>query len=139
MSELFYNVSMKRGEIMNERLKLLRKELGLTQTQFGERIGVKGNTITTYETGVRVPPDSIVHSICREFYVNENWLRTGEGSMFLKLSDNADLIYIFTEIEYSDDQFIKDFITVYWRLPDDQKAGIKALIHGLLDQQKSED
>lgn len=68
---------------MRERIKELRKTLKLNQTQFGSRIGVKGNTITNYETGLRNPSEAIIFSICREFNVNELWLRSGEGEMFI--------------------------------------------------------
>ncbi len=67
---------------MNERIKKLRKSLGLTQLEFGEQVGVKANTIGNYEIGLRTPSDAVIRAICREFNVNENWLRTGEGEMF---------------------------------------------------------
>lgn len=71
---------------MNTRIKDLRKHLGLTQSEFGEKIGLKGNTITNYENNLRTPSDAVIYSICREFNVSERWLRTGEGEMFLELS-----------------------------------------------------
>lgn len=67
---------------MNTRIKLLRKYLNLTQLEFGQRISVKPNTVTNYETGLRTPSNAVITSICREFGVNEIWLRTGEGEMF---------------------------------------------------------
>lgn len=67
---------------MNERIKAIRKQKKLTQSEFGAIIGVKGNTITNYESGKRAPSDAVIFSICREFNVNERWLRTGEGEMF---------------------------------------------------------
>lgn len=71
---------------MNYRIREIRKDNNLTQTEFGERIGVKGNTITGYENGTRIPSDAIILSICREFNVNEDWLRTGQGEKYLRLS-----------------------------------------------------
>lgn len=71
---------------MNTRIKDLRKHLGLSQSEFGEKIGLKGNTITNYENNLRTPSDAVIYSICREFNVSERWLRTGEGEMFLELS-----------------------------------------------------
>ena len=67
---------------MNERIKDLRKSLGLTQLEFGEQVGVKANTIGNYEIGLRTPSDAVIRAICREFNVNEDWLRTGDGEMF---------------------------------------------------------
>lgn len=74
---------------MNQRLRELRKALNLNQTEFGNRIGVKQSTITGYETGNRVPLDSVIVSICREFNVNEDWLRSGKGEMFLPVEDEV--------------------------------------------------
>ena len=74
---------------MKERIKQLRKTLGLTQNEFGTKLGLAANTVTNYETGRRIPSNTVIFSICREFSVNEVWLRTGEGgkeNMFLKLN-----------------------------------------------------
>jgi len=70
---------------LGERIKQLRKALGLTQKEFGERIGVKPNTIGTYEIGRNEPIDAVASLICREFGVNENWFYTGVGEMFIQL------------------------------------------------------
>ncbi len=72
---------------MGERIKQLRKALGLTQKEFGERIGVKPNTIGTYEIGRNEPIDAVVSLICREFNVNEDWLRYGTEPMDLNAGD----------------------------------------------------
>lgn len=76
---------------MNERIKRLRKVLELTQQEFAERIGVKRNTIATYEIGRNQPIDAVITLICREFNVNEAWLRTGEGNMFANISRNDEI------------------------------------------------
>jgi len=67
---------------VKNRLKELRKALGLTQTEFAERIGSVQNTITGYESGRRNPSNPVIASICKEFSVNEEWLRFGNGEMF---------------------------------------------------------
>ena len=69
---------------MNERIKEIRRIVGLTQQEFASRIGVKRNTVATYEMGRSAPSDSAVALICREFNVNEHWLRTGEGEKFIQ-------------------------------------------------------
>ena len=56
---------------MNERIKQLRKALKLTQNEFGERIGLKGNTITNYESGARSVSDAIIRSICNTYKCDE--------------------------------------------------------------------
>lgn len=74
--------------VLGERLKQLRKELGLTQSAFAERIGSVQNTVTGYESGRRNPSAPVVSLICREFSVNERWLRTGEGEMFAQTTND---------------------------------------------------
>lgn len=74
---------------MNERIKKLRKALDLTQQEFASRIGSVQNTITGYETGRRIPSNQVVSLICKTFSVNEEWLRTGKGEMFVPKASNA--------------------------------------------------
>lgn len=69
--------------MIGERIKTLRKALGLSQTDFAARIGTVQNTITGYETGRREPSNQVLTLICREFRVSVDWLRTGEGEMFI--------------------------------------------------------
>ena len=71
---------------MNERIASLRKEMGLTQKQFGERIGVQRGTVANYERGRNIPNETVLLMICREFGVRREWLETGEGEKFEKNS-----------------------------------------------------
>ena len=68
--------------MIGERVRKLRKTLDLTQREFGERINLKSNSVALIEGG-RNTSDQTIASICREFNVNETWLRTGEGEMFI--------------------------------------------------------
>ena len=68
--------------MIGERIKQLRKALGLTQTRFGEIIGLKQNSVALIEAG-RETSDQTIFAICREFRVSEAWLRNGEGEMFI--------------------------------------------------------
>lgn len=92
---------------MKDRIKQIRKELKLTQAEFGEKIGVKGNTVTGYESGIRSPSDAIVVSICREFGVNEVWLRTGEGDPFQEESREEQILRAATQTVRSSNEFRK--------------------------------
>lgn len=67
---------------MKDRIKQIRKRLDLTQQEFADKIGIKQNTVATYEMGRTTPSDRAIFSICQTFNVNETWLRTGEGEMF---------------------------------------------------------
>ena len=76
---------------MKNRIKQIRKHFNLNQEDFGKRIGAKQSTVTAYECGNRVPMDVTITSICREFGVNEEWLRTGKGEMFLPKSRGQEI------------------------------------------------
>lgn len=96
---------------MNERIKQLRKELGLTLEKFGERIGLRKSSLSQIENGVHGVTEQLIKSICREFNVNENWLRTGEGEMFVqKTLDDEIASFIQTIQLEKDDSFKKKFI-----------------------------
>lgn len=73
---------MKGGEKVKERIRKIRRYLDLTQQEFADRLGIKRGAIANYELGRNEPVDSVVSLICREYGVNEEWLRTGTGEMF---------------------------------------------------------
>lgn len=78
---------------MNERLKELRKVLGFkNQQSFADALNIKRGTIANYEIGRNEPIDAVITLICNKFHVNETWLRTGEGEMFLQLSRKDKLL-----------------------------------------------
>lgn len=83
---------------MKERIKALRKTLGLTQQELADRIGIKRNTISQYEIGRNEPIDAVISLICREFNVNETWLRTGDGEMFNPISRDLEIAAFIGEI-----------------------------------------
>lgn len=77
---------------MNDRIKILRKNLDLTQQEFANTLGLKRNSVASYEIGRSIPMEAVIISICREFNVSETWLRTGNGEMFNKM-DAEDIVY----------------------------------------------
>lgn len=83
---------------MHERLKEIRKALGLTQKEFAARIGIKQNTIAQYEIGRNEPIDAVVSLICREYGVDEVWLRTGVGEMFRPRTREDDIAAFFGQV-----------------------------------------
>lgn len=97
---------------MKDRIKEVRKHFNLTQIDFGQRIGVKGNTVTGYETGLRTPSDAVILSICREFNVNEKWLRTGEGEMFLPVPEEDEVASYVAELLEPDNPFAELIVQI---------------------------
>ena len=76
---------------MNKRICDVRKSQNLNQQDFADKLGLTKNFISLLETGSREPSDRTIKDICREFSVNEKWLRTGEGEMFIQLSRDAQI------------------------------------------------
>lgn len=116
---------------MKDRIRQLRKEVGLNQTDFGNRIGVKQTTIAGYETGAKNPMEAVVTSICREFNVNEDWLRTGEGEMFQQLTEKEKLMkYTALLLKDTDSAVvsaIQALIVTYEQLDDTSKAVLEKI------------
>ena len=83
---------------MNERIKNIRKNLKLSQTEFGARIGVKQTTVASWELGNRDPQDVVIKAICDTYNVSENWLRTGEGDMFVQISHKEKTVRFMADV-----------------------------------------
>ena len=126
---MFFVVLKKLGE----RIRLLRKELNLTQEEFGEKIGVKGNTVTGYERGSRSPSDSIINYICLIFNVNQTWLRTGEGDMFLEGYDFGDALSNLWA-KYDCNNIEMDFLKSYFSLKKSDRNAFCKILHKMFPQ-----
>lgn len=92
---------------INERIKEVRTHVGLTQQEFADKIKVKRNTVATYEMGRSNPSDSALSLICKEFDVNEGWLRNGIGEMFIKKTKDEQIASFLGDIEKTDDNDFK--------------------------------
>lgn len=106
---------------MKDRIRQLRKDLGLNQTEFGDRIGVKQGSIASYENGSRTPIDAVITSICREFSVNEDWLRTGTGDMYVELSKDQELADFAARLyKEGENSFKRRLVSVLSNLSEDE-------------------
>lgn len=98
---------------MNERLIKLRKSLHITQQEFANRLNVSRSTIATYEVGKSNPSDAAVTLICREFNVNEDWLRNGIGEMFLPTNRYTEIARLTQQLlNEEEDSFKNRFISM---------------------------
>ena len=119
---------------MEKRIKEARQALGLTQAQFGARIGIKGNTVTGYEKGLRTPSEAMITSICREFGISERWLRTGEGEMQPPISEDEELSRFFGQVTFEESgSFRRKLLRALSRLNDDEWAVLEKLARELKD------
>ncbi len=122
---------------MKERIKVVRKALGLSQTDFGSKIGVKQGTVAAYESGARIPLDSVIVSICREFNVSERWLRTGEGEMFVQLSREEEITKLAMEVlRDPGSEFQRQLLTTMARLEPAQWKLMEQMLDQLLQQRQ---
>ena len=103
---------------MKDRIKKLRKALGLTQQEFSERIGIKRNTVAQYEMGRNPPTATVIELICREFRVNETWLRTGEGEMFASMSREQEIAEFFADLFSDNDSAKIAIVRALARIPE---------------------
>lgn len=116
---------------MNERIKELRDALGITLEEFGSRLGVTRTAISRLERGNRGVTDQMAISICREFGVNEQWLRTGEGEMFEQTRASV-LDRLSTEYDLSREQ--RSVIEAFLDLDPQERDVILKYVHNVFDR-----
>ena len=122
---------------MDERIKQLRKALGLTQQKFADGMRVKQNTIPQYESGRNVPLDAVITLICRTYGVSEEWLRSGKGEMFKPKSRNEELYEFLHKVENSEPGSIQaQLLTVMARLTDEQWEVLAQVAHEFVEETK---
>lgn len=122
---------------MNERLKKLRKTLDLTQQAFADRIGIARGNVGAYEVGKNAPSDAVISLICREFNVNEHWLRDGTGEMFIEQTQDEQIAaFVGDLLKGEDDSFKRRLISGLAALDDN---GWKVLEDFLDSIQKKRD
>lgn len=120
---------------MKNRIKKIRKDAGLTQEKFAERLGLKRQTIATYETGRGEPMDTVIFSMCREFSINEDWLRTGIGEMKKSLTKNQEIGAFANEVmELPDEAFKKRFVDALKKLDEKDWENLEKIASKLLKE-----
>lgn len=132
-------ITLQGGDLTEQRLKELRKALHLTQQDFAFRLGISRNNIATYEIGKSRPGDAVISLICREFGVNETWLRTGEGEMFAPVDPENQLMeWAGRVLADSSDSFRARFVRMMMRLTDKEWAVLEEKARQLLDEEKDD-
>lgn len=119
---------------IGERIHFLRKEvLKLTLEEFGERLGVKKNTLSTIENDKGNVTEQMRRSICREFSINEQWLLTGEGSIFPEKTKSAEIAEFVNTLSVNDDNFKMKLIVALARMTPDEWELLEKMIRRLAD------
>jgi transcriptional regulator with XRE-family HTH domain len=138
----FFDILVAGGVKMNERLKLLRKELKYNQDLLGTRLGVTKTAISKMELGTYNITDSMVKLICKEFNVNEDWLRTGQGEMFRTIPEEDEVAAYVSELLEDDGSnpifaIIKEVMHTYNQLDDKSQGVLNDYAHKLLSNLKN--
>ena len=122
---------------IKDRIKLARTTLGKTQAEFAQAINRTQSLFARYENGTNNINDRTIADICREFNVNEQWLRAGEGPMFRE-QDNLDnmLTADVAKLDRSSDEFTKKLIHNYLSLPQEARDEVKKFILKLAQEDK---
>ena len=124
---------------MGERVKELRKVLGLSGEKFGEKIGVTRSAISDIERGRNGLSEQNILAICREFNVNEEWLSTGTGEMFKDMSLDEEIINFIGEIQWdASNTFKKKFISAIAKLNDDEWKVLEKIISVCANEKERE-
>lgn len=121
-------------ETINDRVKILRKELGLTLDKFGEHLGVKKSTLSNIENNRYGVTDQMIKSICREFNVDYIWLTTGEGEMF-KDSDDTFLEQI-DRIMAGESEFAKSVFKGFAKLNTEEWELLEKIIKNIASEKE---
>lgn len=123
---------------MNERIKAVRLALGISQEEFGKRLGVTRGAITNIELNKVDPKPLFVDLICREFNVNEDWLKNGAEPMFLQRSRNEELSAFFGDLLNGEPDFKHRLISVMSRLSVDQWQMLADMANMLVEEMQKE-
>lgn len=120
---------------MNERIKKIRKYFDLTQQEFADRLHIKRGAIANYEIGRNVPIDAVISLICKEFAVNEVWLRTGEGgdeNMLTKTSEDDRYSINLGKLGKTENNLVKNMINTLAETSPEGLEYIEAFMKGCL-------
>lgn len=121
---------------MGNRIRELRKILGLNQDELGKKIGITNTAVSKLEKGERNITEQVVLSICREFNVNEEWLRNGNGEMFTPHDIDEDLAFAFGQISAVKNDELKKALLLLTELTDEQIIYIANMVKALKDDNK---
>lgn len=105
---------------MNERVREARNALGLSQTEFGARIGVSIDVIKNIENNRTNPSNLLLNHMCEIHHVNREWLETGEGEMFAPTAEQAETAKLIESI--SDSPAMRSLLATWAQLSDENKA-----------------
>ncbi|RHO56610.1 XRE family transcriptional regulator [Ruminococcaceae bacterium AM07-15] len=124
---------------INSRIAQCLEASGLTNTAFAKKLNVSQSFISRLASGTTNPSDRTIMDICREFHVDEHWLRTGEGEMFRPRSRSEELAAFFGDLLADTPDFRHSLITVLSRMSPEEWAILEKKAWELVDEMKKTD
>lgn len=124
---------------INERIAAVIQHSGLSKTAFSRRVGLSQPFVSQLASGTAAPSDRTIVDICREFGVNERWLRTGEGEMLMHLSREEEIMrFAATVVRDPSSEFQRRFVSVLARLTPEQWQLMEEMARKLLQEQAAD-
>ena len=124
---------------MGERIRELRKSLKMTQQEFADRLNIQRGSIASYETGRISPSNATISLICKELNVSEDWLRNGEGDMYIPITRDEEIASFIGSVQADvDDTFKKRFISALAKLSTEEWKAIEHLIENMISEREKE-
>lgn len=105
---------------LSQRIRKVIDTIGIKKTVFAEKLNISQAFVSQMCSGTSQPSDRTIADICRTFDVNEDWLRTGEGEMFVQKTRDEQLSTFFGDVLSSEPDFRRRFISVLSRLNEDE-------------------
>ena len=122
---------------ISDRVRELRIAKNLTQQEFADKLKIKRSTISNYDIGRSEPSESAISLICREFNVSEEWLRTGEGEMFVPITRDEEIATFIGSIQADvDDTFKKRLISVLAKLDENEWDLLEKIAEDIVNSKK---
>ena len=126
-------------ETISDRISMVVRNSGRTKTAFAEKINVSQAFVSQICSGAKIPSDRTIADICREFDVNEDWLRTGEGPPYVERSRDEELAAFFgTVLRGEEPDFRRRLLSVLSRLSADEWAMLERMAWKLVDELRPE-
>lgn len=123
---------------MHTRINEIIKHFKLTKTEFARRLGISQPFVSRLCSGESVPSDRTIQDICREFSVNPEWLRTGEGEPYLKRTREAEIMSFAVDTIRGSNEFRRALVSMLATLDDSEWDGLENLLDKLLEQYKKD-
>lgn len=123
---------------MNERIKQIRKDAGLTLEKFGKQIGITAASCSNIESGKTNPSNQTIVAICKEFGCNEVWLRTGEGDSFQEETRHEQIMRFAAQTVNGSDEFKKAFVSMLAKLDADDWEALAKIFGKLAGETEKE-